>query len=57
MNASNSGGCTLNAKQVNMKTHVRNSSTTTLDNLILNHNINKIKLLKIDCEGSEYSIH
>ena len=30
--------------------------STTLENIIKENNINNIKLLKIDCEGSEYEI-
>lgn len=30
--------------------------STTLNNIVNENNINKIKLLKIDCEGSEYEI-
>lgn len=33
-----------------------NIKSETLDNIIKNNDINKIKLLKIDCEGSEYEI-
>ena len=33
-----------------------NVPSCTLESIIKNNNIKKIKLLKIDCEGSEYEI-
>jgi len=53
-NESNSGnsGALLN---IEGKTY-NEAQTISLDDIIKNNNISKVKLLKIDCEGSEYDI-
>ena len=59
INSSNKGGSsTTDVISVNSIMTKENSQveSITLEEIFKNYNINKLKLLKIDCEGSEYEI-
>ncbi len=53
----NTGGATSNLKDMNLFGHKTVTiDSVTLDSILEDNNIEKCKLLKIDCEGSEHEI-
>jgi len=53
----NTGGATAQLKNIKLPEHsYYNVESLTLDDIFETQNIKKCKLLKIDCEGSEYEI-
>jgi FkbM family methyltransferase len=57
MRSDNSGGGTMNSLKQELDDHfVHNVQCKPLDQILDELGINKIKFMKIDCEGSEYDI-
>ena len=59
INPYNSGGCSTQevfATEYNYNTSNINVTSVTLENIFEKYSIKNLKLLKIDCEGSEYEI-
>ena len=55
--ASNTGGGTAQVASLDLPGHDRHQvDSTTLDDIFEEHGIERLKLLKIDCEGSEYEV-
>ena len=54
---SNTGGATAQLRDMNLPDHERfTTESVTLDDIFLAHGIQRCRLLKIDCEGSEHEI-
>ncbi|GJM44231.1 MAG: hypothetical protein DHS20C21_10730 [Gemmatimonadota bacterium] len=57
VHASNSGGATAQVRDLEMNDHLRSRvGSTTLDEIFREHRLERARLLKIDCEGSEHEV-